>query len=265
MAGNGKRISFDKYIDNPSGGSAFTKRGMNKEMYKKKFSAVLLREQGKIVYKVYKDKDPADSYYIHLKIPSEVIENFYYDVVVRLFTTLSSKKSGTSLREYEVQFYSNDPAFVYTFAHSFAKNKLFIPDLEAKMSKQALRSVAKVKNPKDDVWYVKSLFFAYLTMEKYNLFNRTVLDREAKTYSKRTLINNIEHADKKVKARQDAQAKLDAEKRKEREQVKAARNVNVSTATSKLSRASSSVKSTKTTRTVKGTKHSRVTTMRKKS
>ena len=79
-------MNFDKYIDNPSGGSSVvTNRNMYKEMYKQKFNAVLVREQGKINYSVYKAKDNTDSYFIHMKIPSEVIPKFYYDVVIRLF------------------------------------------------------------------------------------------------------------------------------------------------------------------------------------
>ena len=155
-------MSFDKYIDNPSGGATvITNRNMYKDMYKSKFDKVLLRESGKIEWSVYYTNDGKDSHYIYMKIPSEVIEGFYYDVVIRLFTTENKKKTNVNLREYAVEFYSNDPAFVYTFAHAFSKNKLFIEDLEPKMSKAALKDVAKVKNPKDNVWYVKSLYFAY--------------------------------------------------------------------------------------------------------
>ena len=157
-----KEMTFDKYIDNPSGGSVFTNRNMYKTMYKDKFDKILLREQGAIKYALYIDKDNIDSHYVHLKIPSEVISNFYYDVVIQLYTNNNSIKNEASLRRYSVKFYSNDPAFVYTFAHSFNKNGLFISDLESKMSRQALRHKATVKNPKDDIWYVKSLFFAYL-------------------------------------------------------------------------------------------------------
>ena len=165
-------ISFDKYIDNPSGTgtSVVTNRGMYKQLYTTKFNAVLVREQGKIVYNVYKVEDAEDSYIIHMKIPSEVVPKFYYDVVIRLFTTDNGKKAAASLRMYSVQFYSNDPAFVYTFAHAFSKNNIFINDLSSKMSKTALDNVASVKNPRDDIGYVKSLYFAYLAMEKYNLF-----------------------------------------------------------------------------------------------
>ena len=45
-----KEITFDKYIDNPSGGSVFTNRNMYKNMYKDKFDKILLRENGNIHY-----------------------------------------------------------------------------------------------------------------------------------------------------------------------------------------------------------------------
>lgn len=208
-------FSFDKYIDNPGGeGSSFaSNRSMYKNMYKDKFNKVLVREQGRIEYTVYRTGDTEDSYLIHMKIPSEVIEKFYYDVVVRLFTKDNALKSNASLREYRVQFYSNDPAFVYTFTHAFAKHNMIIEDLKPKMTKESLRTVAKVKNPNDNVWYVKSLYFAYLTMEKYSLFNRPMLNQHAIKYTKRTLLQNVMPAAEKVKLRQEAAEKLAKEER----------------------------------------------------
>lgn len=256
-------MSFDKYIDNPSGGaSVVTNRGMYKDMYRKKFDAVLLREQGKIDYIVYHGNDNNDSYYIYMKIPSEVISNFYYDVVIRLYTTANSKKSSNILRSYAVEFYSNDPAFVYTFAHSFVKNKLFIKDLEPKMSKRALKERAKVRNPNDNVWYVKSLYFAYLTMEKYDLFNRINLNRIAKRYSKRELLNKIEHADKKISDRQAAQNKINKDNTKNKPKEK--RNAGVATTSSKLTNITKTAKVSNITKKVPTTKTSKITSMRKK-
>lgn len=251
-------MSFDKYIDNPSGGaSVITNRNMYKDMYKSKFDKILLRESGNIKWKIYYSNDGKDSYYIYMKIPSEVISEFYYDVVIRLFTTENKKKSNTNLREYAVEFYSNDPAFVYTFAHAFNKNNLFIKDLEPKMSRTVLKDIAKVKNPKDNVWYVKSLYFAYLTMEKYHLFNRSILNQHSKKYDKKELLLQITHATEKVEARQEAQKKLDAEKTKEKNkkiirtdtdlQSKHTKNSGI-VKTSKVSKIS------KNTRTVKTTK-----------
>ena len=259
-------MNFDKYIDNPSGGSSVvTNRNMYKEMYKQKFNTVLVREQGKINYFVYKSKDNTDSYFIHMKIPSEVISNFYYDVVIRLYTTENSKKASSVLRNYAVQFYSNDPAFVYTFVHAFAKNKIFIEDLSPKMSKVALDNRAKIKNPKDNVWYVKSLFFAYLTMEKYNLFNRTVLDREQNPYDKKLLLSKIVHADEKIQARQLAQEKLQKEKTNTAKSKKSHAKIDVEPKShAKVSTVRHS-KNTKNTSTVSSVKSAKISNKIKKS
>lgn len=249
-------MSFDKYIDNPSGGATvITNRNMYKDMYKSKFDKVLLRESGNIQYKIYYTNDGHDSYYIYMKIPSEVIEEFYYDVVIRLFTTENKKKSNANLREYAVEFYSNDPAFVYTFAHAFSKNNLFIKDLEPKMSKTALKDVAKVKNPKDNVWYVKSLYFAYLTMERYNLFNRNILKQHSVKYNKKELLSKITHAIEKVEARQEAQVKLNNEKSKNEKIERKDKNLQSKhTRTSSIVKTSTVSKTSRNTNRVKTTK-----------
>jgi hypothetical protein len=262
MEKNMNGMSFDKYIDNPSGeATVITNRNMYKDMYKSKFDKVLLRENGKIDWKVYYTNDANDSFYVYLKIPSEVIENFYYDVVVRLFTTDNKKKSNVKLREYAVEFYSNDPAFVYTFAHSFKKNNLFIKDLESKMSPTALKTVAKTKNPKDNVWYVKSLYFAYLAMERYNLFNRTILKQHGRKYNKRELLAQITHATEKVEARQKAQEKLEKEKREKKKKERPTSDFQ--SKNSKITGISRTPMVTKTSKTTKTVKKTRLTSMRK--
>lgn len=206
-------MSFGGYINNPSNGATVvTNRSMYKRMYKEKFDKILLRENGGIRYSVFHNSKD-DSYYIYLKIPSEVINNFYYDVVVQLYTTESSKKNNVNLSNHGARFYSNDPAFVYTFAHAFNENDLFIKDLSSKMSKKALKNVATIKNPKDNIWYVKSLYFAYLAMEKYNLFNRAILDRESKEYNTKSF-NDIMKADDKIALRISAEEKQKKEKEK---------------------------------------------------
>lgn len=258
MADKNKGMTFDKYIDNPSGGSAFTNRNMYKDMYKKRFDAVLLREQGNIKYELYTANDSIDSHYVYLKIPSEVVPNFYYDVVIHLFTKNNSYKNEANLRRYSVEFYTNDPAFVYTFAHSFAKNGLFIKDLEPKMSKQALRNKAIVRNPKDDVWYVKSLYFAYLAMEKYNLFSKSLYSTKGSKYDKRKLLSKITQAETKVAQRQKEGERVAKEKRdeleKQKKEKRVARNLDVSSQRSKVSNISHTSKISKVSKITNRTK-----------
>ena len=247
-------MSFGGYINNPSNGATVvTNRDMYRKMYKEKFDKILLRENGRIKYSVFHNKKN-DSYYIYLKIPSEVIDNFYYDVVVELYTTENSKKNNVNLRNHAVRFYSNDPAFVYTFAHAFNENDLFIKELKSKMSKQALKHKATIKNPKDEIWYVKSLYFAYLSMEKYNLFNKNILDRESKEYTDR-YFNDIMKADDKIALRASAEEKLKKEKDKGKQKndnnsVRRRQQSNT-TKKSTISKVSTIANKTKTVKTVK--------------
>ena len=249
-------MSFDRYIDNPSGGAVFTNRQMYKNMYKDKFGKVLVREQGQIKYTVYKTDNDTDTYYIYFKIPSEVIDNFYYDVVIELYTTENSKKNSASLRQYAVRFYSNDPAFVYTFAYAFKKNKLFIKDLEPKMSKEALRTKADIRNPRADVFYVKSLFFANLAMERYSLFNRAMLNQHSKPYKKKELLDQITPADIKVRDRQREQELLDKKKKEEKERARKEqlKSMNISHPQSNTTSVSKTTKVSKTSKVSKVSK-----------
>ena len=226
-------------------------------MYRKKFDAILLRENGTIKYKLYIANDKHDSHYVYFKIPSEVIPEFYYDVIIQLYAKDAFKKNSNSLRGYHVKFYSNDPAFMYTFAHTFNKNKLFIKDLEKKMPKEALSTVAKTRNPNDQVWYVKSLYFAYLAMEKYNLFNKKVFETSAIKYNKKAILDQVMYAEDKVRLRQEAESTLEKEKKKKepKQQTQTQRNTPSRTVSrighTKTIKNTGTVKKSRTTKTIK--------------
>jgi hypothetical protein len=207
------KMTLDEYIQNPLGTSAVVS-GIVKEsvrrVYTEKFNNILLRENGKIQhYKYVTDKN---QYIIHIKIPSEVIKNFYYDVVFKFFTDAKVLDLGRSLNKYYFQVYSNDPAFVYTHAYVFNKNDLFFTDLKDKMGKIALSSKPKEKNPTEQLAYVKSIYFAYLFMLNRGLF-KTILWKDAEKYEPSRLASNVMHSDKKVELRQKEGEKLDQRKK----------------------------------------------------
>lgn len=209
------KITYTQYINNPLGekSSVVTNRGMYQKLYREKLDKILLREGGKVKYTLYKSKE---KYYIHFKIPSEVVEKFYYDTVIEFYTDDGLKQKSASLKDYYVKFYSNDPAFVYTFGHAFIHNKIFVEDLITKMSKEAVKDVAKEKNPKNLVGYVKSLFFAYLLIGDYGLFAKSIYDKSAENYNKNKLIKEVEHASKKIEARKLEGEKQQKKKRREK-------------------------------------------------
>lgn len=197
-------MTFDQYIQNPMGkrNSVYSARDMYRKMYTEKWGAIKLRENGLIIYTLYVDKE---DYYVHFKIPSEVVPKFYYDTIIK-FSPPANQKAvlmERTLSNYEVQFYSNDPSFVFTFAHAFRKHGMLIKDLESKMSKIAIKEKAAERNPDDQVGYVKSIYFAYLEMRQLNLFAKVRWDGKAKSYSKSVWKDTVTHADDKVHDRQE--------------------------------------------------------------
>lgn len=208
-------MTFDQYIVNPMGvkNSVFSNREMYRNLYTEKLDKILVREVGKVNYTLYKSKG---EYYVHLKIPSEVIEKFYYDVVIHFYTDKIEAESSRSLKDYYVKFYSNDPSFVYTFAYAMLSNDMFIRDLVPRMSKEAVKKAATERNPKNEVGYVKSIYFAYLVMKNYSLFEKINYETYGTVYTKRNLLNEIEHADDKISKRQEEATKKSKKKKKEK-------------------------------------------------
>lgn len=222
-------MTFQQYIDNPMGkrNAVFSQRDMYKTMYTEKFNQVFLREAGKIDYTTYIDKEK-DRYAIHVKIPSETVKDFYYDAVILFYTNDAEKRTSPSLQDYNVKFFSNDPAFVFTYLHVFLKNDLLIEDLKSKCSKTAIKKFPKEKNPYGIPGYSKILYFAYIFMKTKNLFSK-VNYQNGVQYSAKKLAAQVEHSDKKIADRQEAgekQAKqLAKEKRIEKENNTAKRTV----------------------------------------
>ena len=207
--------SFKEYISNPLGNknTVFSSREMYKNMYTEKYNLLMVRENSNIKYNLYKDKN---NYYILLKIPSEKVKDFYYDVFIQFIPTKTSSLERT-LDNYIAKFYSNDPSFVYTFAHAFIKNNMFVEDLKPKMSKLAIKKDAKEKNPDNQIGYVKTLYFAYLFMKARGLFNK-VHYASADIYNKKQVLYQIMDADEKIQLRKEAAEAL-AKKPKKKQEV----------------------------------------------
>lgn len=257
-------MTYDNYISNPMGikNAVFSNREMYRNLYKTKLDNILLRELGKVKYKLYHDKE---NYYVYMKIPSEVVPKFYYDVVVQFYTNDKIKKISRTIIDYNVKFFSNDPSFVFTFAHSFLNNQIFIKDLVPRMSRQAVLKVAKEKNPSNQVGYVKSLYFTYLLMKQYGLFNKVKFEAEGLPYNKKELLSEIMPSDEKIKLRQEKGTEVAKEKRNNK--IKQQRT-NQATNNSGLNNISknnmSSVTTTRNTKSISSISRSKITKRTKK-
>ena len=211
--------TFNGYMDNPSDSpSVYTMRSMYRNLYRKKFDELMVREQGRVFYKIYRFDDGPDTRYILFKIPSETVPGLYYETVVKLWAGNNTVKNEATLRNYFVQFYSNDPAFVFTFAYSFNRNHLFMKELSGKMSKTALTQKAEIRNPKNEVWYVKSLCFAFFAMERYHLFDKPLSNQNSVKYDAREFMGIISSTEQKAVERERLVAELKTKEKREKEQ-----------------------------------------------
>lgn len=212
------KMTFRQYIDNPLGkeNSVFSHRELYKNLYLDKLSKILVREAGKVLYKLYYDRK-RDRYYTYIKVPSEVIANFYYDTVIEFYTTDKQEKKSGSLKGYEIKFFSNDPSFIFTFAYAFNKRGLLIDDLKSKIPKKALTTKAEVRNPKALVGYVKSIYFGFLIMNRYSLFAKMIYKVSGYPYNKTELLSQIMDGSKKIDLRVKADDELKKLKRIEKQ------------------------------------------------
>ena len=201
------QMTFEDYIMNPAGkGSAVMtapQREMARARYKLKFDNILLREKGKIDYRLFKDSKN-NEYWVYCKIPSELCKDFYYDTIIKFHADEKVKSGGRDLFKYYARFYSNDPSFVYTYAYVFAHNKLFINELASKMSREALKQKPNEKNPREDIGYVKSIYFVYLLMQNRDLNKVSIFEKQCDPLDMNFILNNVMEADQKIAEREEA-------------------------------------------------------------
>ena len=244
-------MTFKQYIDNPMGkrNAVFSQRDIYRALYTDKYDKLFLREAGKINFALYVD-EKNDRYIAHIKVPSETVKNFYYDAVILFYAKDAVPKSSSSLQDYYVKFFSNDPAFVFTYLRVFLKNDLFFEDMKPKSSKLALTKDPKITNPYETPGYCKVLYFAYLFMKSKNLFAKSVYTSYAMPYNKSMLVNSVEHTDTKIARRQELGEKVRKQEAKERKE-NASKNDNTQSRT--IVSPSGNIRMTKTTGNVRNT------------
>lgn len=193
--------------------AVFAARDAYKAQYMEKFDALYMREAGKITHKLYYEKNRHE-YFIYLKIPSETVKNFYYDVVIKFYTNDNGLKVAPTLKDYQVQFFSNDPAFVYTYMYVFRKYNMLIEELKSKCPPASLKQAPTERNFYETPGYVKSIYFAYIFMKRVNLFNRSAYEFQGQKYSKNALLSQVASFDNKMRERDDLSKKQKAAERK---------------------------------------------------
>lgn len=241
-------MTFDEYISNPMGkkNAVYSQRFVFKNLYQQKFKLTLAREANGMRFTLYKSKNEK-RFIAHFYVPSEVVPRFVYDVVVEFTAPSDEVAAEKTLKNYQVKFFANDPAFVFTFAHAFRTAGMFFDALSSKMSRLALKEKPKETNPKEVIGYVKSIYFAYIFYKSKGLYNKSMW-YDAAPINMKTLIGSITHADVIYEKRTAAGAKL--AKKSKPHSTSSARAVSNPVAKTSKSSVSKAVTTTRTVRKV---------------
>ena len=77
---------MEQYILNPALKSNAVLNAATRELIKKsyqqKFDNIMLRENGKVTYYLFHEPKK-QIYWAYIKVPSEVVDHFYYDVIFK--------------------------------------------------------------------------------------------------------------------------------------------------------------------------------------
>lgn len=152
--------------------------------YRERYEA-LLKKHPRIAYTIY-EVMPGARTIVHFKLPSETVENLYYDVLFEIVVG----KSSTDFMECDIRFFSNCPSFVFSYAFVFAhwnpdenrpadkrdswmvdsmkgrvpKNSLLIDGLRQKIGPAPTHDKPVVRNPLGIPMCDKSLYFCLFYM-----------------------------------------------------------------------------------------------------
>lgn len=195
-------MTIKNYLDNPAGvGAASTpNRDLVRGDYQKRFEVLLRNKSDQFFGWTYKDRE---DYFIHVVVPSEDKErNNTYDVVIK-FTPPDAQysKNSSSIKDYNIQIFSNSPSFTYTYAYVFDKEKLLVPELKDKYKIETF-DPPTTRNPYEGISYEKSTFMAimYILINENTLLNKLALAKSSVGISRlRSIVRttdkvSIEHA-----------------------------------------------------------------------
>lgn len=182
-------MNIMEYLDNPLGkGAILPGKNFIIDDYNRRFMNLVM--DNKISHKILTS---GDEYFIHLIISTESKErDNNYDVIIRFFPGNVTKKVSTTIKNYNIEVFSNCPSFTYTYAYAYNMNGLLISDLKDKYSKEILSKPPMSRNPGIIVNYEKSIYFAckYI-IENDNLLSKAHLKTNSSKLTKKYIKENI--------------------------------------------------------------------------
>lgn len=187
----GREETLKTFMQNPlGGGSSFQNRKLIADGLFNNFLK-LIKKNKKFKVRVY---DISNDVYIQVLVPSETIDNFYYDVVIKFITGTNK----VNLVNCNIQVFSNSPSFVFTYAYAYNNDNLLIDELKDKLHKKSLTEIPKVKNTELVTGYEKTIFYALFYIEQENLLMRSMFANMILRTNKEQMRRLIDNSEKKL-------------------------------------------------------------------
>lgn len=164
------KLTLDEYNKSPNGKSGNTIGSQYlAAAYKEKYTKVMLRNNGHIDHNFLVDNG---NYFILLRVPSEIVSKFTYEVVFKFSPSSASDAHASNLKSYNVTFFSNDPAFVFTYAHVYNNAGLIVEELIDRLPDEVIKTKPVERNPSMVINYAKILYFGYLYIKQHGFLDK---------------------------------------------------------------------------------------------
>ena len=133
-----------------------------------------------------------ESYYVHVKVPSESQPGKFYDVVIQFMPATNTMEKEHMLDNYVIQFFSNSPSFIYKYAALYKLHGYMIDALQEKLDPEYADRLPENANKEMKLMYDKSIYFAtrFLYDNRLTYLSKYAL-RYTRKLSFRELIDSI--------------------------------------------------------------------------
>lgn len=202
-------MKIQEYMKNPAGkGAVLPGRDIFIQNYDYRYQ--VLSKEKDFEMNIYTQDNCV---YYHILVPSEgeYREN-NYDVVIKFKPSGMGNKLDGSYKQYELEFFSNSPAFAYTYAYVAKLNGYLIQELMNKYDEKILTYPPTSRNPGLMFNFEKSIYFAckYLLSD-----NQFLLKSYVKSHSKKLTKNILKEI--RTVSKIEEEYKSEKNKKEERE------------------------------------------------
>lgn len=213
-------MTLSEYLENPmgKGDASLPNKATIIQTLKSKYDKLMERKGDKIKLTLYRHGITGE-FYAHLIIPSETERDNTYDVVFRFFDANRSHTKDLSIRNYDIQMFTNTPSFAYTFFYVYRQYGMVIPMFEGKFGKEFLTMAPTIRNRFEIVNFDKYLYFGarYLLDSKW-ILNRAYLDTHCRNLNQKKLVASVRSLKKIMEEYDTAKAELQKHKKYQKAQ-----------------------------------------------